>query len=119
MPISDNMNVPYISTVVGALSPMSALDIGIGMGKFAYILREKCEWTAWVEDVNCVKKENQRIRIDGIEVCPEYITPLQEFLYDKIHIGLAQDIIPTLGDFDLINMGDVSEHFDKSQGRHR
>lgn len=118
MPGSDNITVPYISGIVSSLSPCSALDIGIGMGKFGFIFREACEWTHVIQEgVQRVSKEKWQSRLDGIEVCSGYITPLQEYLYDKIYIGPAQEIVSRLGNYDLIYLGDVIEHFEKSDGQ--
>jgi hypothetical protein len=118
MPCSDNISVPYVSRIVSSLSPHSALDIGIGMGKFGFIFREVCDWLHVVQNgVQRVSKEKWQSRLDGIEVCSEYITPLQEYLYDKIYIGPAQEIACKLGNYDLIHLGDVIEHFEKTEGQ--
>jgi hypothetical protein len=36
MPTSDNITVPYKSNIIDALAPNSALDIGVGMGRFGF-----------------------------------------------------------------------------------
>jgi len=116
MASSDNITIPYVSRIVSSLSPTSALDVGIGMGKFGFIFREACEWL--LEECGTrVSKENWKTKLDGIEVCSEYVTPLQQYLYDKIHIGPAQEIAADLDDYDLIHLGDVIEHFEKSEGQ--
>ncbi|MHC4172904.1 MAG: methyltransferase domain-containing protein [Planctomycetota bacterium] len=118
MPSSDNVTVPYVSKIISSLRPASALDVGIGMGKFAFIFRGACEWIYTCEDnINRVRKENWETRLDGIEVCAEYITQLQRYLYDKIYIGTAQEIACNLGNYDLIHLGDVIEHLDKPEGQ--
>ena len=118
MPCSDYISAPYVSRIVGSLMPRSALDIGIGMGKFGFILREVCDWCHVLRDgVQRVSKEKWQSRLDGIEVCSGYITPLQEYLYDKIYIGPAQEIACKLGNYDLIFLGDVIEHFEKNEGQ--
>lgn len=117
MPSSDNITVPYISAIIGSLSPTSALDIGIGMGKFGFLFRESCEWShIFDNDISRIAKVNWQTRLDGVDVCPEYIAPLQEYLYDKIYIGAAQKIAVDMNDYDLIHMGDVIEHLEKSEG---
>jgi len=119
MPSSSNITVPYVSAIINSLSPTSALDIGIGMGKFGFLFRESCEWaTIMLEGkITHVSKEHWHSRLDGIEVCSKYITPLQEYLYDKIHIGYAQEVAANLHDYDLIHMGDVIEHIEKSDAQ--
>ena len=118
MPTSSNITMPYVSTIMQSLHPKTALDIGIGMGKYGFLFREACEWIGVFESgISCVKKENWNSRLDGVEVCSDYITPLQRYLYDEIFIGLAEEVVPKLGQYDLIFLGDVIEHFEKSQGQ--
>jgi len=118
MPCSDNITLPYVSAILRSLRPSSALDIGIGMGKFGFFFRETCEWNLRDDlHLHGIPKESWRSRLDGIEVCREYITPLQRYLYDEIFIGRAEDIVTNLGDYDLIYLGDVIEHFEKSNGQ--
>jgi hypothetical protein len=117
MPSSDNITVPIVSEIIKIVSPESALDIGVGMGKFGFLFREAREWRpAYTNGLTRIKKDCWRGRLDGIEVCPSYITPLHNYLYDEIHIGLAQNIVPRLGFYDLIHMGDVIEHLSKPDG---
>jgi len=118
MPTSENITIPYISRIISSLSLTSALDVGIGMGKFGFLFREACEWHRFLEDnINCFSKEKWKVRLDGIEVCSEYITPLQYYLYNTIYIGPVQEIANNLNPYDLIHMGDVIEHIDKSEGQ--
>lgn len=112
MPTSDNITVPVVSEIVKVIAPESALDIGVGAGKFGFIFREEREWKT-----TSVPAEHWRTRLDGVEVCSGYITPLHKYLYDELYIGLAQEVVPTLGSYDLIYMGDVIEHLSKSEGR--
>jgi len=118
MPGSDNISIPYVSAILQSLRPSSALDVGIGMGKFGFIFREACEWSRIFEDSTaCISKENWHSRLDGVEVCPAYITPLQRYLYNEIFVGPAQEIVARLGHYDLVFLGDVIEHFEKSEGQ--
>jgi tetratricopeptide (TPR) repeat protein len=55
-------------------------------------------------------RENWAVRIEGVEVFPKYIMPHQEFLYDEIHIGKIEELVDTIGDFDMYIFGDVLEH---------
>ena len=50
--------------------------------------------------------------IDGIEACPEYITPHHKLIYNNIYIGDALNIIHTIKqNYDLILLIDIFEHF--------
>ena len=117
MPTSDNITVPVVSEIINIVSPESALDIGVGTGKFGFVFRDEREWKHACETgLTRMKRDHWRTRLDGVEVCPNYVTPLHKYLYDEVYIGLAQNVVPKLGFYDLIHMGDVIEHLSKSDG---
>lgn len=62
------------------------------------------------------RKEDWEVRLDGIEIFPDYIQDHQKAIYDNIFIGDALDIIDNLDYYDLIYIGDTLEHFIKEQG---
>ncbi len=90
-------------------NPVSVLDIGIGFGKFGFLARE-------YTDVRLGRYFNPETRIDGIEIFEKYIGQLQREIYDNIYIGNAVDILPTLGDYDMIICSDVLEHLSEKDG---
>ena len=117
MPTSDNITLPIVSEIVKIVSPESVLDIGVGTGKFGFIFREECEWKEpYRTGFSNIRMGHWRTKLDGIEVCPDYITPIHKYLYDELYIGLAQDVLPAVQSYDLIHMGDVIEHFSKPDG---
>jgi len=91
-------------------NPQSILDIGVGYGRWGYLSRE-------VLDAGHAKykPEDWEVRIEGIEIFEPYILDHQRFLYNKIHIGNAFDVIDGLGEFDLIIAGDVLEHLERDK----
>jgi SAM-dependent methyltransferase len=105
-----------IEEVIGPmvyLDPKSILDIGPGFGKFGFLAREFLE--VWEGDINRLKKWARRI--DAIEVFPEYLTPVHSYIYDKVHIGDAAAILPTITDhYDLVIFIGVLEHFEYERG---
>ncbi len=116
MPTSTPYAVPIVASVLRQLRPTSVLDVGIGFGKYGFVVREYLD--VWdLADYRDYGSDQWRTRLEGIEATPEYITPLQEYLYDTIHRGEAQTIIDGLRRFDVIIMGDVLEHFEKDEGR--
>ena len=90
-------------------NPVSVLDIGIGFGKFGFLARE-------YTDVWLGRYFTPRTRIDGIEIFEKYIGRLQREIYDNIYIGNAVDVLPTLGDYDMIICSDVLEHLSEKDG---
>lgn len=115
MPCSSPYAFSTIAGLARQLQPSTVLDVGVGFGKYGFLFREYLDiWDA--SDTGGCHRERWKTRIDGIDVTPEYITPLQEYLYDTIYIGDALDVIDTLGHYDVVVMGDVLEHFEKSRG---
>lgn len=116
MPTSTPYAVPIVASVLRQLKPASVLDVGVGFGKYGFVVREYLD--VWdISDYREYGKDRWRTRLEGIEATSEYITPLQEYLYDTIHRGEAQSVIDGLGQYDVIVMGDVLEHFEKDEGR--
>jgi hypothetical protein len=103
--------------VVLQLRPRSILDVGVGFGKWGHLFREYTDIVASESEHARYLRGNWQVRIDGIEGYPEYLTEMHRYLYDSIHIGEMTQVLPRLGRYDLIFMGDVIEHLDKSQGR--
>lgn len=93
-------------------NPKSILDIGVGFGKYGYLSREYLElWDGRQ------KYDDWQRRIDGIEVWKKYLTPVHKYIYNRIYIGNAIDILPTLKiKYDLILLIDILEHFSYEDG---
>jgi hypothetical protein len=68
-------------------------------------------------DPDRYSKEGWKVRIEGIEAYTGYLHEAHNFIYDKVHIGDAQDIIPNLGMYDVIFFGDTIEHFPLNEGK--
>ncbi len=99
--------------IIRSVQPQSVLDIGIGFGKFGFLCREYLE--LW-DGRN--KYGDWQKRIDGIEAFAPYVTALQKQIYNKIYVGDARRIVPTLDHYyDLILLIDVIEHFTIKEGR--
>ena len=111
MPTSHHHQISKIVEIILLLRPRSVLDIGIGYGKYGVLAREFLEF--WLEDK---PYEERKIRIDGIEAFPQYITAGQRYYYDEIYVGNALDTVPSLCQYDLILIIDVLEHFTEKDG---
>lgn len=111
MPTSPYGHIHAFTNFLNLTKPASILDIGLGNGKMGFIARD-------ILDVGFNKSyrmEDWQVRIDGIEIFPDYIQVFQEAIYDNIYIGNAFEVIDGLGPYDMIIMGDVLEHFEKTQ----
>src|SRR5712691_2226949 len=117
MPSSRPNTIPAVIHLVRQLKPRSILDVGIGFGKWGHLFREYTDILESEHEPARYRRENWTVRIDGIEGYPEYITEMHRFLYNTIHEGDARLLLPELGRYDLIFMGDILEHFEKTDGR--
>jgi len=110
---SNWQNISYCIDLVKKLDPKNILDIGIGFGRWGILFREFLE--VWGDsNYKCEWKRN----IDGIEIFPEYIKPYHSFFYNNIYIENALSYLTkTTEHYDLINCGDVIEHFNKEDGK--
>ncbi len=115
MPSSSINSIETVLNIVRKINPQRVLDIGIGFGKYGFLLREYLE--LW--DGRNVYNDWKRT-IDGIEIHSEYVTPLQHMIYDSIYEGDALAVLDVLYNtkekYDLILLVDVIEHFHKNNG---
>ncbi len=108
MPTSDVHNIVPILSVIQNLQPRSVLDIGCGFGKYGVLLREYLD--VWHERL---ETEDWQIRLEGIDAFAPYHNPIWDYIYRKVHVGEAQEILPTLPEFDVILIADVIEHLER------
>ena len=112
MPTSHFHQLNEITELIKHTSPGSLLDVGVGFGKFGLLAREYLD--VWNERL---EKKDWKARIEGVEVFPQYLTPVHHHVYDAIHVGNALDVLPKLHPgYDLVLLIDVLEHFTKPDG---
>lgn len=112
MPTSQQYQISKIVDVIVHLNPNSVLDIGTGFGKYGLLCREYLELWDGREDYRQFNRT-----IEGIEIFEQYLTPVHSYVYCKIHVGNACDVVPKLtSKYDLTLLIDVLEHFEKDQG---
>jgi len=111
MPTSPYVHIQTFVNYLLETRPQSILDIGLGNGKLGYVARDLLD----VMMGERYRREDWQVRIDGIEVFPDYIQDHQRDIYDQIYIGDAFETISQLGQYDMIFVGDVLEHFEKPQ----
>ncbi|MDR0779354.1 MAG: hypothetical protein LBF16_01495 [Pseudomonadales bacterium] len=122
MPFSQTSQISAIGGWIEALAPQSVLDIGVGMGQYGFLLRQR------LEALNLFKvegdrgwqqpKDQWRIVIDGIEGCAGYMTPVHDWAYTHMMLGEALQLLKTIetGRYELAIAIDILEHFDKDLG---
>ncbi len=112
MPTSHFMQINEIMYLITQTNPAKLLDIGIGFGKFGFLSREYLELWDGRMKYNDWKRE-----IDGIEVFKDYLSPAHDFIYNNVYVGDVIEILPGLGQYDLILLIDVFEHFSYNEGQ--
>jgi hypothetical protein len=116
MPSSRPHAIPTTVHVVRQLEPASILDVGVGFGKWGLLFREYTDIRASEADSDRYRREAWKVRIDGVEGFPQYLTPVHEYVYDRIHVGLVQDLVEQLDEYDVVHVGDMIEHLPKAEG---
>jgi 2-polyprenyl-3-methyl-5-hydroxy-6-metoxy-1,4-benzoquinol methylase len=111
MPMSNYHIIPEVISRLITLQPTSILDIGTGWGTFGFLSREYSD-IRW----NRFKKEEWKVRIDGIEICEKYITDVHKLVYNNIYIGNCCNILKTLQQYEMILFIDVIEHMPHEVG---
>jgi hypothetical protein len=98
---------PVLDRVV-RLNPTRVLDIGIGFGKWGFLMREALDWAP-----GRLERDAWRVTIDGIEVFP-YESPIHEWVYDNVIWDDVLNVVDQLQGYDVVLMSDVIEHLEKA-----
>ena len=116
MPSSRPNIIPTVIHLVRQLKPASILDVGVGFGKWGHLFREYTDILEAEHDPARYQRKNWRVRIDGIEAHESYLTEMHRYLYNRIYMGDAGSLMKMLPNYDLIFLGDIIEHFEKTAG---
>jgi 2-polyprenyl-3-methyl-5-hydroxy-6-metoxy-1,4-benzoquinol methylase len=87
----------------------SVLDIGVGYGKYGFLIREYLE-----THHGRFKKGEFKIRVDGVEPFQEMLT-FQYQIYDNIYLKPIQQLEVQKGQYDLILWIDILEHMEPEE----
>ena len=116
MPSSRPNTIPTVIHLLRQLAPQSILDVGVGFGKWGHLFREYTDIQESEHDPARYDRKNWRVKIDGIEGFPAYLTEMHRYLYNQLFTGDALEVLKTLGTYNLIFLGDIIEHLDKPAG---
>ncbi|GAB6053634.1 hypothetical protein JCM17960_24540 [Magnetospira thiophila] len=107
MPSSSAQGKQYSALIIAALHQAGAitriLDVGVGCGTYAELLRPYTPGAHWT----------------GLEVWAPYVEKYHlRHLYDALVLADARSVdLQSLGSFDLIVFGDVLEHMEKQEAQ--
>ena len=107
MPLSRPNSLSRIMDIVWNANPTSILDVGVGFGGNGVLFRQ-------YTDIRFGRYKKWRTKIDGIEIFKKYKNPIWKYIYNKVIIGDAWMEIIKLPNYDIIFLGDVLEHLEKS-----
>lgn len=122
MPTSQIDQIPHVVSLVQRIRPSSVLDLGLGFGKYGFLLREYLDVCGAIEsstrDSDSVGVQGARVVIDGVEGCSEYLGPLQRGIYDRIFEVNALEACQSIatGQYDCCLLIDVLEHLTTGDG---
>jgi len=122
MPFSQSSQISSIVKFIEDSTPTSLLDVGTGMGQYGFLARNSLEQANLfhVDGAQAAQKSKPewQVRIDGIEGCAIYLTPVHEYAYNHIMVGEAIEMLGKLSDnaYDLVLAIDILEHFTKPDG---
>src|SRR5687767_10626049 len=103
MPSGPLEGVPLLVNVLLATSPRRILHLGMGTGKWGFLLREQHDLT----------QGRWELRIDGVEGYEPYIHEHQRAIYDAIIVSDVREFVAecSAGDYDIALVLDLIEHF--------
>ncbi len=122
MPFSQSSQLSTIVGFIEELAPKSVLDVGTGMGQYGFLARNNLEFLN-LFSVNGAaarqtSKDEWKVRIDGIEGCEIYLTPVHQYAYNQVMIGNAMDLLPKIESrqYEYVMAIDILEHFETPEG---
>jgi len=95
-----------------ALKPQRILDVGIGTGVYGLLLRAYLDIAQ-----ERVARDAWQIHIDGVEVFEGYRNPVWDYAYNEVILDDARNVLKGRKHYDLLLLGDVLEHFERSEAR--
>lgn len=110
MATSPYHNTMFVLNFLGGLNLKSILDLGSGFGRWGFLCR--CHLCG---GNNLKEFPSQDVIIDAVEVFKKNISPLYDAVYNKTYEGSASEILPQLGEYDVIICGDMIEHLEKKE----
>jgi len=109
---SSLQEVPIVIETVLALRPRSVVDLGMGSGKYGYLLREQHD----IADV-LFGRDDWRLRLVGVEAYADYVNDIERLVYDEVVTDDAVGFLHAGTEhFDVALALDILEHFEPETG---
>ncbi len=108
MPSGPLIATRLIVNTVLELQPRRIVDLGMGTGKYGFLLREQTDLAQ-----GRLAREDWQLRIDGVDGYADYIGDHQRSVYDEIFVADVRDFLRDReGEpYDVALLLDIIEHF--------
>lgn len=108
MPSSSIDALTLIVRTAVALKPRRVLDLGMGTGKYGFLLREQID----------LAQQQRTVTLVGVEGYADYVGDHQRVVYDEIVVDDIRHFLASSQrePFDLVLLLDVIEHFEPNDG---
>ena len=107
MPIGCYSLVPFVAHHIAVHRPARVLDLGIGLGSYGAVVRQ------WGD----LGQRPWRTYLVGVEAWAGYRNPLWELYNMVVGDSIQSFLSEHHGQFDLVLLTDVIEHFERSEGQ--
>lgn len=108
--LSERSNLTPVANLLVQSDPATVLDIGVGFGNYGMIARAFLDvWRGRAF------RDTWKIKIDGIEYYTEFKNPIYDYCYDHVFFGNCVEILPRIGDYDVIILMHILEHLPKEE----
>jgi len=111
VPISDAYNAPWVISLLKNIKPTRILELGIGIGTYGLLIRNHLEIS-----LERVRPPTWQLTIDGVEVFEAYANPIWDYFYNTVSVTDIKQFVASMGDYDVVLLIDVIEHFTKEEG---
>lgn len=105
MPYSNPTSIPTVLHFTESARPRRVLDIGVGVGAYGLLLRTHLDIA-----FERYRREQWQLKLDGLEIFPDYRNPVWDYAYDHIHLGDVRTMDFPRDTYDLVLINDVLEH---------
>jgi len=115
MPTGPLSAAPTVIESVLALDPLKIVDLGMGTGKYGFLLREQRDFSA-----NRLERADWTMSIVGVEGWAEYVQAHQRSVYTDIVVDDVRAWLQSQADvsFDVALALDIVEHFRPRDAAH-
>jgi SAM-dependent methyltransferase len=110
MPFSNQDSIPTVLYFAQAVSPKRILDVGVGLGIYGLLLRTTLDIA-----LERLDRSKWQLRLEGLEIFPDYHNPVWDYAYDRVHIGDVRTFDSAPDSFDLVIINDVLEHLEERE----